>query len=77
MKVAYFRFVVEKILREANADWRAEAGIWNETKQIHALTKACPNDRRVGRNATLLFRLTLLLFLLPIAVLAIGFSIGI
>ena len=76
MKVVYFLFVVEKMLREANTDWRAEAGMWNETKQVHALAKAYPDDRGVGRNATLLFRLTLLLFLLPIMVLVIGFIIG-
>lgn len=77
MKMAYFRFVVEKMLRDANADWRGESGMWNETKQVHALSRACPDARTVGRNATLLFRATVLLFLVPIIVLVVGFILGV
>ena len=73
MKMAYFRFVVEKMLRSANVDWSAETGMWNETKQVHALAKAYPDCCTVRRNATVLFRAALLLFLLSIMVLLGGF----
>jgi hypothetical protein len=76
MKTAYFLFVVEKMLRDANTDWRAEAGLWNETKQVRALAKACPDDCSVSRNATVLFRVTLFLFFAPVTVLVVGFILG-
>jgi uncharacterized MAPEG superfamily protein len=76
VKVAYFRFVVQKMLAASHTDWRSETGMWNETKQLHALAKADPSAQTERRTAKVLFQAAIILFAAATGLLLVGGILG-